>query len=149
MKLYSIMLLFLSALFFAACSDNLEEEVISQYSKEQPMVEQKISYHGDQIVVKYETRYYPNGIIEMEGPVDNNEREGEWVFYKEDGSKWRTEQYENGQLHGEFTEWYRSGKPKFEGEYYHGLPNGAWKLYTADGDIEKEYKYDKGKIQHE
>ncbi|MFD1603656.1 TonB family protein [Flavobacterium artemisiae] len=64
--------------------------------------------------------YYKSGAIKMEGnskTKDGFSREGEYVYYFENGKKKRTENYLKSRLNGDFEEWYENGNPRSKGEY--------------------------------
>ena len=64
--------------------------------------------------------YYKSGELKMEGnskTKDGYSREGEYVYYYENGKRKRTENYLKSRLNGSFSEWYENGKPKLKGEY--------------------------------
>jgi len=42
------------------------------------------TYHENKL-----TYYYKNGQIKAEGPFENNQMEGEWIFYRQSGQLWK------------------------------------------------------------
>ena len=64
--------------------------------------------------------YYKSGVLKMEGnskTKDGYSREGEYVYYYENGKKKRTENYIKSRLNGSFSDWYENGNPQSKGEY--------------------------------
>lgn len=64
--------------------------------------------------------YYKSGALKMEGnskTKDGYSKEGEYIYYFENGQKKRTENYLKSRLNGSFTEWYENGNPRIRGEY--------------------------------
>ncbi len=143
MRLLLISITFI-ALFFTACDEELEQQVVASYPNGKPMRVEFVKYIGDRKTVLKEARYFPNGNIETEGSLQAGKKNGLWLTYKNDGFKYLEENYKNDQLHGEFTMWYRSGSVNYQGEYFEGKPHGEWKFFKADGSATKRVVYDKG-----
>ena len=64
--------------------------------------------------------YYKSGVLKMEGNSktrDGLSKEGEYVYYYENGEKKKTENYIKSRLNGNFSEWYENGNPKLKGEH--------------------------------
>lgn len=64
--------------------------------------------------------YYKSGVIKMEGnskTKDGLSKEGECVYYYENGKKKKTENYIKSRLNGNFSEWYENGNLKLIGEH--------------------------------
>jgi hypothetical protein len=61
---------------------------------------------------KYYARYYANGQLEAELPLD-----------------------ETGQYHGTVTNFFENGKIESKGNYTHGLKTGEWKNYDPAGKL--------------
>jgi TonB family protein len=64
--------------------------------------------------------YYKSGTLQMEGASktnDGNTKEGQYIFYYENGNKKSVQNYYKSRLKGKFLEWYENGNPKLEGEY--------------------------------
>lgn len=64
--------------------------------------------------------YYKSGVLQMEGTSktkDANSKEGEFVFYYENGNKKEVTNYIKSRPNGKSSEWYENGNKKLEGEY--------------------------------
>ncbi|MBX9808377.1 MAG: energy transducer TonB [Flavobacteriaceae bacterium] len=64
--------------------------------------------------------YYKSGVLQMEGTSktkDANSKEGEFVFYYENGNKKTVTNYMKSRPNGKNLEWYENGNKKLEGEY--------------------------------
>ncbi|HMK06519.1 MAG TPA: hypothetical protein VK476_03250, partial [Flavobacterium sp.] len=64
--------------------------------------------------------YYRSDKIEMTGlstSKDNLIREGEFVYYYENGNKKSSTYYKDAEANGKYFEWYKNGYPKIAGEY--------------------------------
>jgi len=112
--------------------------------------------------------YYASGKLESRGDYVEGMREGEWVWYYEDGSVMArcdyhddqgtfTSYFPSGKMlrrgrmvgldrEGVWTEWYESGDKRMEGLFLRGEQHGLW-TYWADGDPSRTRKvlWDHGK----
>lgn len=131
-------------LLLIACDSGMKKEVTASYPNGKPMRSEETMYVGDYREVVGETRYYPNGKVEMEGDMENGNRHGQWNYYKNDGFKWMEETYADGRLNGLSRVWYRSGKLNYEGNYLNGKPDGSWVFYRLDGSKAKTVEYNQG-----
>jgi Gram-negative bacterial TonB protein C-terminal len=64
--------------------------------------------------------YYKSGKVAMTGTSKSNEyllKEGQFVYYFENGNKKSSTYYKDGTEEGVHYEWYKNGNPKLEGEY--------------------------------
>jgi antitoxin component YwqK of YwqJK toxin-antitoxin module len=64
--------------------------------------------------------YYKSGVLQMEGTSktkDDVSKEGEFIFYYENGNKKAVTNYINSRPNGRCFEWYENGNKKLEGEY--------------------------------
>ena len=64
--------------------------------------------------------YYKSGVLQMEGTSktkDANSKEGEFVFYYENGNKKAVTNYIKSRPNGKSSEWYENGNKKLDGEY--------------------------------
>lgn len=64
--------------------------------------------------------YYKSGVLQMEGTSktkDANSKEGEFVFYHENGNKKSATNYVKSRPNGKSSEWHENGNKKLEGEY--------------------------------
>ncbi len=64
--------------------------------------------------------YYKSGVLQMEGTSitkDDKSKEGEFVFYYENGNKKAVTNYVKSRPNGKCSEWYENGNLKLEGVY--------------------------------
>ena len=64
--------------------------------------------------------YYKSGVLEKQGiskSKEGNAREGEFIFYYENGNKKAISYYTKNQLNGKEIQWYENKKIKQEGDY--------------------------------
>jgi antitoxin component YwqK of YwqJK toxin-antitoxin module len=73
--------------------------------------------------------YYKSGAVQMEGlskTKDYLTKDGEFIFYYENGNKESISNYSKSRLVGKQQQWYKNGTKKSEGEYFeskNGLNN--------------------------
>jgi antitoxin component YwqK of YwqJK toxin-antitoxin module len=70
--------------------------------------------------------YYKNGVLQMEGTSktkDDKSKEGEFVFYYENGNKKAVTHYIKSRPNGKSTEWYENGNKKIEREFIENKKN--------------------------
>jgi len=83
--------------------------------------------------------FYPNGALKMEGKNDENGlRNGLWIAYYEDGTKWSESYYVKGKKSGHSLSFYPNGNVRYVGEYLDDEKIGTWKFYDENGDLSNE-----------
>lgn len=88
--------------------------------------------------------YYKSGKLEMVGTSSTKEnltREGEFIFYYENGNKESVENYVKSKLDGKLNQWYENGNKRFIGYYKNGKKSGKQLLYYENGNLEEEGEY--------
>lgn len=103
-------------------------------------------------------------ILDYNGAIINQKREGKWIWFFEtgnkkmeieyasgqisnftayfpDGSKSVTRSFSKGTLNGPFTRWFKDGSINISGNYSNGNPSGLWKYYKKDGSLLKEEQF--------
>jgi antitoxin component YwqK of YwqJK toxin-antitoxin module len=86
--------------------------------------------------------YHPNGAVKMKGMLDENgERNGLWVSFYDNGTKWSESYYINGKRHGHSITFFPNGQIRYIGEYLNDEKTGSWKFYTEDGILQKEENF--------
>lgn len=112
----------------------------------------------------------PNGTKDVEGTFLNDERDGKWTFYHENGKKRLEQQYRYGKLvgasteffddgtvesvytyvdgrvHGPAKEFHYNGKPAMTIEYAYGVRHGVYTTYAYDGTPQMVRFYVKGDL---
>lgn len=111
--------------------------------------------------------FYKSGVLKMEGmskKKDGNSKEGEFIFYYENGAKKSVCNYTKNLLNGKELQWHENGKMKQEGEYSADEKkreseykvnqfwdnNGVQKVTDGNGDYEEvdEKIYGAGKVKN-
>ncbi|MBV1887866.1 MAG: toxin-antitoxin system YwqK family antitoxin [Urechidicola sp.] len=82
------------------------------------------------------------GFLESEGEMIAKDRIGLWVYFHKDGkNKMIEENYENGQLNGEYKIFYVNGKLTKLSHYKDGLLEGNSKKYSQEGVLVENVNY--------
>lgn len=77
-------------------------------------------YYSEKQDIYQIQEYYKSGVLEKEGMSRNKEgdsKEGEFIFYYENGTKKSATNFIKNRLNGLDSRWYENGKIKQEGEY--------------------------------
>ena len=86
--------------------------------------------------------YHPNGNIKMEGNLnDDGLRQGLWIAYYENGTKWSESYYVDGIRDGHSLSFFPNGRVRYVGEYKNDIKVGTWKFYNEDGSLATEETY--------
>ena len=107
-------------LFIISCGDKVREEITERYDdgkmktlmkfkgsgSEEVMIEKIVySQNGDTLMLekpsekmKMVREYYENGQIKSEGNFKAGKEDGKWIYYNEDGSISKVEEYKDGKL---------------------------------------------------
>lgn len=90
------------------------------------------------------TEYYPGRkAIKFKGPIDKNEdRDGRWFFYDQNGREQSMTEYSHGKKNGFMFVRYESGNMRYTGEYNMDKESGIWRFYDENGQITLEKNYD-------
>lgn len=79
--------------------------------------------------------YHPNGQLLLDATFAEGKADGEWKYYREDGSLSRIENFKGGRKHGVTISYYQKGHKQIEEYYENGLlsgPSRSWKYYNKD-----------------
>jgi TonB family protein len=92
--------------------------------------------------------FYLSGQVQMTGTYKSirpDNKDGQFIYYYENGQQQRDCHYRDNTLNGIFREWYRSGQQKNEQEYKNGLLDGIYKTWRENGSLKMEARYVRGK----
>lgn len=89
------------------------------------------------------TEYYPGRkAIKFKGKKDeNNQRDGVWYFYAENGVEQSMTEYKHGVKNGPSFTRFPNGKMRYYGEYRNDKQVGVWVIYDQNGNPESEKDY--------
>lgn len=113
-----------------SCGNRTTERVERSYDNGQPSLVHQVNRNGE---VVYETEYYEDGMVRMEGGMKDGKREGEWTAYFPDGKVQSTGTFKNGLRTGKATVYYSNGQLYMEGMYKEGHHCGKWTYYDEQG----------------
>lgn len=114
-----------------------EKISLSDQIPETSVVTEETSLAGDYI------ENYPNGKLKMEGKLNvNGNRDGLWISYYENGTKWSESYYDDGSREGHSLSFFPSGQTRYIGEYKNDKKIGVWKFYDEDGELFKEETFE-------
>ncbi|MBW7857084.1 MAG: toxin-antitoxin system YwqK family antitoxin [Leptonema sp. (in: Bacteria)] len=91
-----------------------------------------------------ETVFYSDGNKKSQGGIDQNLRNGHWVFYFANGEKKAEGSYVLGKMEENWKFYYSSGKLESEGDYKNNSKTGQWTIYFASGQKKSEGEYTGG-----
>ena len=139
-----LLIITLLSLVVASCNDNKEAQKDSRVRHYQ-----KVAYYyaesglpwdvfyydiiGNDTICVAEKMFHENGVLQLEGKIVDNKREGEFKGYYPSGKLMSVGNYVNGKREGKGTLYYENGQVNIENEYCNDKPCGAWKKYDYDG----------------
>jgi antitoxin component YwqK of YwqJK toxin-antitoxin module len=127
-----------------SCNGKLEQEIDSSWPDGTP---QKVVYYdmagGERVKVR-EERFYEDGSKEMVGGYHGIKKEGDWIYWFQDGKEWSQASYDNDIKVGKAIVWREDGNKNYEGTYSTGKPHGTWIFYDTDGSRLKEVLFEYG-----
>ncbi|MEO9532377.1 MAG: hypothetical protein ABJG68_08400 [Crocinitomicaceae bacterium] len=86
---------------------------------------------------------YPSGKLKIEGKTNaKGNRDGLWISYYEDGTKWSESYYDDGNKEGHSLAFFPNGQIRYVGEYKNDKKIGVWKFYAEDGELITEETFE-------
>lgn len=101
-----------------------------------------ITYDSDSDTCRVETYHSDGGKVECSGKYVNQRREGEWRFFREDGSLVESATYAGGKLHGIQALYYEDGRLLSITTWVDSLRQGPMIKYFPSGAKMAEGAYD-------
>lgn len=140
------LLIFVSlALVFAACQDKTPrqaQKVIHCYAEtDTPWVTYIYEVVGNDSTWVEERWYHENGVLQLEGHIVDNQRDGEFRGYYPSGELMSVGTFVKGKRQGKGKIYYENGQVNVINEYCDGKPCGIWEYFDEDGNFAgvKEY----------
>ncbi|MBT6745826.1 MAG: hypothetical protein HOB26_04670 [Flavobacteriales bacterium] len=126
-------------LFSCANREEVVEQTYPNGNKKIVMI-----YEGDGVDRKAieQKSYYIGGQTEVTGQFDANaKRNGNWIYYYENGNKWSECEYTSGIRNGNSVTYFENGSKRYQGNYKEDKQIGHWIFYNGDGSIDNEKDY--------
>lgn len=142
MKHFATSLLIIISLTFYSCGPKIEKVIEKTYPDGKPEVEKHYIKEGDNRILQKEIIYWPNEKKKIEGSFNEEQRDGHWIAWFENGNKWSEGYYIKGIEDGEKRVWHENGNVFFEGQYKMGVKVGIWKVFDEAGNLVQEINYD-------
>ena len=80
--------------------------------------------------------FHENGMLQLEGKIVDNKREGEFRGYFPNGELMSVGSFVKGKREGKGRLYYDNGQIYIENEYCNDEPCGTWKKYNENGMLE-------------
>lgn len=85
--------------------------------------------------------FHENGVLQLEGKIVDNQREGVFKGYFPTGELMSVGNFVKGKREGKGKIYYENGKINIENEYRDGKPAGIWKVYDEEGNLRDVKQY--------
>ncbi|WZL88550.1 hypothetical protein VS868_13195 [Salinimicrobium sp. 3283s] len=109
-----------------------------------PVAVMNFDPNSEKVAAKYLAQ---DGSTISEGEFTGQQRTGTWTYYHQDSDDvMMTEQYVNGELHGQKKIYYDNGQLAEEATYNKGHLDGPRKLYSVKGVVLEDLLYKAGKL---
>jgi antitoxin component YwqK of YwqJK toxin-antitoxin module len=90
--------------------------------------------------------WYENGQPKDEGAFKDNNQDGKWIYYYDDGKKMYEQTFVKGKQEGKVTSWYAIGTLESVKNYKNNRPNGKWVFYEKQaGKVKRVMNFKDGK----
>jgi len=142
---------FIPLLFLISCNSSQDstaeteapEEIITEDHQPSNQVEETLVTPEETSLAGDYIENYPSGKLKMEGKLNaNGNRDGLWISYYENGTKWSESYYDDGSKEGHSLSFFPSGQTRYIGEYKNDKKIGVWKFYDEDGELFKEETFE-------
>lgn len=130
-----------SILFLASCNNRSSGDVNGADGDSTQNGSNTQATDFDVIHKDYE-EFYEGGALKIEGDFDENQkRNGLWISYYEDGTKWSESFYVHGLKDGHSVTFYPNGSVRYVGEYKDDIQTGNWRFFDESGELAREENY--------
>lgn len=85
--------------------------------------------------------FHENGVLQLEGKIVDNQREGVFKGYFPTGELMSVGKFVKGKREGKGKIYYENGKINIENEYRDGKAAGIWKVYDEEGNLRDVKQY--------
>lgn len=126
-------------LVFASCQDKNVRHVqkVKHYYVESnlPWVIYYYDVVGKDSTWVEERWFHENGVLQLEGKIVDNQREGEFKGYFPTGELMSVGKFKKGVRQGKGKIYFENGQVNVENEYRDGKPAEIWKYYDEEGNL--------------
>ena len=134
-----LLIIIVLALVFAACQDKTVRhyQKVAHYYVESGLPWDVFYYDiiGDDTICVEEKMFHENGMLQLEGKIVDNQREGEFRGYYPTGELMSVGSFVKGKREGKGKIYFENGQVNIENEYRDGKPAGIWKYYDEEGNL--------------
>lgn len=134
-----LLIIIMLALVFVACQDKKVrhvQKVVYYYAEtDLPWVIYYYDVVGKDSTWVEEKMFHENGVLQLEGKIVDNQREGEFRGYFPTGELMSVGSFVKGKREGKGTIYHENGVVNVENEYRDGKPYGIWKYYDEEGNL--------------
>ena len=140
-----LLIIIVLALVFVACQDKQVRHVqkVAYYyaETELPWVIYYYDVVGKDSTWVEEKWYHENGVLQLEGQIVDNQREGQFKGYYPSGELMSVGTFVKGKREGRGIVYHENGMISIDGHYKNGEMTGVWKYYDEEGNLidVKEY----------
>ncbi len=136
---YTLLFTLIAFLTFGCTQKKVVE---STYENGNPKVEKYYHKKGNELILDREVIFYENKQKKMEGTYKDEQRDGQWKAWYDDGTLWSEGEYKDGKRNGLGIAYHENGKKYIEGMYRDDARVGAWRFYDTTGVLLKEVNFD-------
>jgi antitoxin component YwqK of YwqJK toxin-antitoxin module len=130
----SKLVLFFSLFAILSCQPNIIRKVNDTYENGNPKAVYYYSAIAQTQLLKKEL-FYESGKIKLKGFYKNNLKNGQWLYYHENGNISDECWFYKGQLHGRSSSSYANGKLRSSGYYHNGERIREWIFFDEEGRL--------------
>ena len=140
-----LLIIIVLVLVFVACQDKQVRHVqkVAYYyaETELPWVIYYYDVVGKDSIWVEEKWYHENGVLQLEGQIVDNQREGQFKGYYPSGELMSVGTFVKGKREGRGIVYHENGMISIDGHYKNGEMTGVWKYYDEEGNLidVKEY----------
>ena len=140
MKMRRYLLVASVLLLIAGCTP--KKVVESTYDNGNPKVVKYYKKNNGELKLVKEVVYYDNKTPKLEGAYKDDQREGMWKAWYNNGKLWSEGAYKDGKRNGLGITYHPNGQKYIEGMYKDDIRVGKWMFYDTTGRVIKQVNMD-------
>jgi len=134
----SVFIFFISILVLTSCEPNYKKSVENYTDGKVSKVCLIDTTDGKTDTIHTE-EYWPNGNKRIQGGFESNKREGEWIYWFENGKVWSKGSFNKGLSNGKFDIYNEDGSRYMQSSYSNGKADGCWTFFEKDIKTKEVY----------